>query len=189
LISGPNAFSLSLRAADGPSNGPGTVLESFLVVGQMGPFGFSNPVIIVDSVSQPLLNAGASFWLVATADGNTVAAWNVNDRDIFGTYFSVQSGTELLIPNQLIGAYRVSATAVVPEPSTLLLLGAGIAWLAGVVWRRRCPRSLSAHPTRRVARHGVRYDVRRLEHLSKWHLAKRFQHLDLIISPVRATNS
>jgi hypothetical protein len=58
LIEGPNAFSLALQAADGPSNSPGTVLESFQVVGQMGPCGFNNPVITVAGVLQPMLRAG-----------------------------------------------------------------------------------------------------------------------------------
>jgi hypothetical protein len=137
LISGPNAFDLALRAADGPSGGPGTVLETFRVVGEMGAFGLNNPVIRIDSASQPLLSGGASYWLVASAEGDTLAAWNSNDQGARGEYYSLQGGREVLIPDQLTAAYQVSGSAVVPEPVSVVSLGLGLIGLAGAAACRR----------------------------------------------------
>ena len=85
LITGANSFNLALRAADGASGGPGTVLESLTVTGRMGLFGNNNPLIGLDSATHPLLQTGATYWLVATAGGDTVAGWNATNQGIHGT--------------------------------------------------------------------------------------------------------
>jgi hypothetical protein len=112
LVGGTNAFDLTLRLADGPGGGPGTILETFHVVGKMEAFGKKNPVIRVECNSERLLKAGTKYWLVATAEGDTQAAWNLCGRAITGTYFSVQGGGRVLLPNQAVGAFAILGTPV-----------------------------------------------------------------------------
>lgn len=114
-ISGSNAFSLSLQAADGPSGMPGTVLETFQVNDQMGSFGLANPLISVTSVAHPELEAGDTYWLVAEGEGDGLAAWNSNNLGLYGTYFSFQGGHGGLADDQLLCAYEITG---VPEPAS-----------------------------------------------------------------------
>src|SRR5690349_23551821 len=67
-------LTLQLRSTTGPLGGPGDVIESF-VLNDMGPFGFANPLIKLTSITRPLLTAGATYWLVANADGDSFAFW------------------------------------------------------------------------------------------------------------------
>ena len=131
LITGPNSFTLTLRAADGPSGGPGTVLECFPATDRLGPIG-TNALLDFNSATHPLLTAGTTYWLVATTDDSTVAEWNVNNQNIHGTYYSIQGGRELLIPDQLVGAFQVSGDLMVPEPASVTLLALGIVGLASI---------------------------------------------------------
>jgi hypothetical protein len=121
-LSGSNAFSLAIQAADGPSGMPGTVLETFEVNGQMQPFGVVNPLITITSVARPELDAGINYWLVSAGEGDARAAWNLNDLGLSGTYYSYQGGREVLLNDQSIGAFRISG---VPEPggAWLVILG------------------------------------------------------------------
>jgi hypothetical protein len=135
LITGANSFTLTLRAADGTSGGPGTVLESFPATGRLGPIG-TNALLDFNSATHPLLTAGTTYWLVATTADSTVAEWNVNNQGIHGTYYSIQGGRELLIPNQVVGAFQVSGNPL-PEPASLTLLGLGACGLLAYAWRRR----------------------------------------------------
>ena len=68
-----------------------------------------------------------------------MAGWNVNDQGIHGTYYSIQGGRELLISDQLVGAFQVSGDAVVPQPASVTLLGIGAFAMLGYAWRRRKP--------------------------------------------------
>jgi hypothetical protein len=126
-ISGTNAFSLLIQAADGPSGIPGTVLETFQVSGQMQPFGFVNPLITVTSVARPELEAGNKYWLVALGEGDALAAWNINNLGLYGTYYSYQGVREVLLDNQLICAFQITG---VPEPDSGWIFVLGFAALA-----------------------------------------------------------
>lgn len=126
-ISGSNAFSLSLQAANGPSGMPGTVLETFQVTDQMGPFGSANPLISATSVTHPQLDAGNTYWLVAVGEGDGLAAWNINNRGLTGAYYSFQGGHDVLLGNQALGAYQITG---VPEPTTGSLFALGLIALA-----------------------------------------------------------
>ena len=44
----------------------------------------------------------------------------------------IQGGRELLIPDQLVGAFQVSGDLVVPEPASVTLLALGIVGLASI---------------------------------------------------------
>jgi len=97
----------------------------------LGPIG-TNALLDFNSATHPLLTAGTTYWLVATTDDSTVAEWNVNNQNIHGTYYSIQGGRELLIPDQLVGAFQVSGDLMVPEPASVTLLALGIVGLASI---------------------------------------------------------
>ena len=107
----PHTITLQLRSANGPLEGPGDLIESF-VLNDMGPLGFANPVIKLTSTTRPLLTAGTTYWLVGMAEGNSIAYWNVNDQEIKGRFYSIQGGSEVLLDDQLLAAYRVSGIAI-----------------------------------------------------------------------------
>jgi hypothetical protein len=130
--------------------GTGTQVNLFLsgaglagVTGSAALVGGENPVVTTSFTGGPItLLAGEVYTLTIflAADGNAV--WSTADTGVTTNYASFAgSGTAAPGPalsegGQAFG-YRVSAETVVPEPGTLALLGAGLAGLALVKFRRR----------------------------------------------------
>jgi len=136
LLSGTDNH-IVVDLAEGPL-APGPPIESFDVTGLTG----SSAVVTVDSISHPLLSAGATYWVVLSAPDptNTMAGWNQNDQSLVnlslrlddGPWFPL--GTEVLTP-----AFDVIGTpvAAVPEPSPAPLLALLLACQIGTfTWRR-----------------------------------------------------
>jgi PEP-CTERM motif len=124
---------------------PGTILEQFSVTGL--PPTESGTIFVVDSVLQPVLQAGTAYWLaVSPADPSSNVSWR---RDSTGDFpsgtnfasnFSFPTGSWNLIPVTSAStdrpAFQIDGTPV-PEPSSSLLLGAGLLGLMAITWRRK----------------------------------------------------
>jgi len=106
-------FMLSLRAANGPLGGPGDLIETFLITEFVGQMGFPHPLITLRSTSRPRLNAATVYWLVATADADNWVGWNVTVLNLTGRFHSIQLGREVLLDDQLLGAFRVNGIPIV----------------------------------------------------------------------------
>jgi hypothetical protein len=133
LSSGPNALNAFLM---GSSNGlPSGVLESFDLNGAMST-DRSPSLVTIDSVTHPLLDAGMQYWIVAAGGPQTFASWQQNVRNDMGPNVSGPSLTSLVRDpdTNVIEAYQVDGTTVVPEPQSWMLTAAGALCL---IWRVR----------------------------------------------------
>jgi hypothetical protein len=128
-VTGTNSVTMRLYDADssgliGAQNGSDVVLTT-----NVGSFGSGT----FEYVSVSLAGAGWNFvsgnkyWLVADAADDSWHAWNWNNTGVTGDHFYNNGGYS----TQTHGAFRLTA---VPEPGTMIALGAGIAALAA---RRR----------------------------------------------------
>lgn len=138
LFRGTNEITLSLvNNNQGVPDTVSSTLESWTFTGQMGQFGTTAPILTADSILNPLLQAGTFYWLVMSPPvSDTWAEWNVNSiGDIGPVSFSFDGGSTWSVGQPASrGVFRVNSTAV-PEPSTILLLGAGLAGV-GLMGRR-----------------------------------------------------
>lgn len=139
LSGGPDSIDVFLQA---DSNGvPGTVIEEIPISG-LGP---TAAILTATSGLFPALTKGTPYWLtlVAGADG-VVAGWNLNSiGDVSAAFAFTDAGTPVGPWDtgvlQIRGAFEIDGTQLVPEPSTLLLLGWVLMTLACRLWRRQLP--------------------------------------------------
>jgi hypothetical protein len=142
LFSGPNSIDVFLQA---DSNGlPGAVIEEIPISG----LGSTPAILAANSALFPVLQDGTPYWLTLVAGAaGVVAGWNWNsigDSSVT-TFASTQGGSPAgpWAHNPAAttrSAFEIDGTAVVSEPSSLvLLLGCVLATLG---WRVRCRRYL-----------------------------------------------
>ncbi len=128
LVTGTNRIFLDLY--DDAGGQPGSVLESAVIDGQMGQFGQNNPPIVAVFSGTTLLADGVQYWVIASTDSNTWAAWNWNSIGDVGPHAFRQNMGAWATGNNTRGAFRVIGT--LPAPGALALFG-----LAGLGARRR----------------------------------------------------
>lgn len=132
-----------LSSSDGGR--PGAQMESLGTVSGFPAFGDSNSYLAqaTSSVHSTLVG-GSQYWIVLLpATSYTDAVWNTNTE---GFTTRGWQGPDWVVDDGLAGAMRVVGTAV-PEPSSLVLLGAGLAALARC-GRHRPPAPLERSPGR-----------------------------------------
>jgi hypothetical protein len=147
LVEGTNSVTMAIATDNGGT--PGTILESFTFVNQMGNVGSQNSPLTATSVVHPLLTAGTDYFLLGLTSGSdTWAGWNLNNQGVTGTQvYSQDNGTTwTTVDNATLGAFEIFGTGTVAVPSSALAVAApepssalavGFAALAGLgVWAR-----------------------------------------------------
>src|SRR5262249_26870865 len=120
------------------------LLEDIPLGGTLGTFGANNPPVVYTSSAHTLLAHGQTYWLLPFASGDTSAVWNANDQGQTGTKAlstEAEPTSWALTNGEALPAFEVSGSpagvSLVPEPSSLALLGLGALALVGVARRRR----------------------------------------------------
>jgi hypothetical protein len=128
---------VTISLAANATGDPGSILEN--LVGTVLPFPNDTVPVTVTSSLNPLLNAGAVYWLIlspATGNGaNWLTANILTNPDLQATRLSpvgAWTASPLLFGSNNPGAFSVDATAVsaTPEGSTWCLVLTGIALLS-----------------------------------------------------------
>ena len=135
LIDGPNHFQVLLMTSSGGL--PGIIIETITLTDAV-PI-FPSGIVVANSALHPVLTSGTQYWLVAFApDPNTFGIWNLSLND-FSTPqargFTSPTGPWVVANNVPRSAFQINGEPV-PEPSTMLLLGAGLAMLGTAVRKR-----------------------------------------------------
>jgi len=137
LVRGTNTLDVWLMSDSGGK--PGAIIETFQFINQMSSIPLRG-IISGTSTLHPLLEANTQYWLIASVPvSGTLAPWWMSpsgeglhaDREDLGPW-SVFNTSRSDLEKQ--GAFRINGTPV-PEPSTILLLGAGLAGV-GILRRR-----------------------------------------------------
>jgi len=136
LVTGPNHFQVLLMTSSGGL--PGTIIETITLTDAVPMF--PPQIVVANSALHPVLTAGTQYWLAVFApEPTTFGIWNHSFDD-----FSTPQARGFVSPtgpwvetNILIKpAFQINGEPV-PEPSTMLLLGTGLASLGTAIRKRR----------------------------------------------------
>ena len=132
LVAEPNHFQVLLMTSSGGL--PGNIIETITVT-----MPTSAGIVTANSALHPVLTSGTQYWLAVFApEPNTFGIWHLALND-FSTpqalAFNSPTGP-WVVNNVTRSAFQINGEPI-PEPSTMLLLGTGLAALGTAVRKRR----------------------------------------------------
>ncbi len=149
---------VSLFADNGGA--PGAALESFTVNGPLASFGSVAPVLTINSLLHPVLQAGSQYWVGLNGPAGGLAVWNQNSIGAPG--FSASDGAGSWTPStDYQGVLEVDGTlvpilalssgsqGVIPEPPSTGLALCGLL-AAGFAYKKQRAGDESRHRTSSV---------------------------------------
>jgi hypothetical protein len=132
LVAEPNHFQVLLMTSSGGL--PGNIIEIITVTAPT-----SAGIVTANSALHPVLTSGTQYWLAVFApEPDTFGIWNLALND-FSTPHAVAFNSPTgpwVLNNVNRSAFQINGEPV-PEPSTMLLLGTGLASLGTAVRKRR----------------------------------------------------
>jgi hypothetical protein len=127
-IGGSGTFNLNLYSDNSGTLGSSLWSVSGVPVGTGSP----NPASILVN-SGPTLSSGQNYWLVASGPSPS-AFWSPNTTGSTGAQYHQDSASTFYLQNTTLGAFSVT---VIPEPSSIALLGCSLAACANYFRRKR----------------------------------------------------
>lgn len=136
LVTGPNHFQVLLMTNSGGF--PGNIIETITLTDAVPMF--PPEIVTANSALHPVLTAGTQYWLVVFApEPSTFGIWNLSFNDFSSPQargFVSLTGPWIPANTLIKPAFQINGEPV-PEPSTMLLLGTGLAALGTAVRKRR----------------------------------------------------
>jgi hypothetical protein len=125
-----DSFTVSLLADN--LGTPGSAIENIIV--PVTSLTATPTLVIVNSVSQPILTAGTAYWIAISSDPNDSIAWSNNaTSDPSNQAISIDGGASWFELGNTPSAYEVDSTltTTTPEPGTIALLAGGLILVMG----------------------------------------------------------